>query len=67
MNFQALPKMEWPTSKDPQVWERVLNSLPEGSELIVDEYGQVIGVELHIVCMLDDDNQLDECDNRRID
>lgn len=67
MNFQQLPKIEWPTSKDPKVWDRILDTLPEGSELLINEFGHVVGVEIRIVCMLEDDNHTNECDNTVID
>lgn len=44
------------TTQNPEVWERLLNSLPEGSELILDECGNVIGVEVHIICLFETDN-----------
>ena len=63
MQLQDLPiKLDWPTSKDPLVWERLLDSLPEGTELIVDEHGQVTGVVIQLVCMLDDDKESGEYD-----
>ena len=42
---------------DPDMWDRLLEELPEGSELVCDERGQVIGVEIKLVCMFHEDDQ----------
>ena len=52
-------KMVKEVSANPENWERVLELLPEGSELILDDKGGIKGVVMQVVYMFDEGNKGD--------